>query len=307
MSVSRLASASIVSGCLVLVGVTASAQFGNVLKRAPKPPSVPTATKPSAPASPAPGPSLYCAGITDENINRYLKAKEVQKQVLQRELAEANARKAEADALNRKADALGQKRAEQMLSTMMATEECKDKFKEKDPRSKRIARLEDLMAAANDRGDEAKAEAIQNELSPLSNALDVEADRACGGKGTSALHDCLEKKKAALAKQGLTEPMLTVQAQGECMQDPSTSGFAGATAASAEEEAATEGAAELLRNAESNADKAGADAAGLSGHEFNKLDHCIRNVIGGNPATPTTPESTAAINRRAAELKAALR
>ena len=47
----------------------------------------------------------------------------------------------------------------------------------------------------------------------LNDALRIDADRACGGKGSAALHDCMEKKKAALARQGISEPMLTIQAQ----------------------------------------------------------------------------------------------
>jgi hypothetical protein len=296
MSIRRSAFALVIAGLFAIFVVTADAQFGNILKKV-KPPT----GAPAAPARP-----LYCAGISDEDISKYLKSKEVQKKVIEQEIAEENARKAQADALKQKADALAQKRAQTMVNTMMATEECKDRFKEKDPRSKKIAELEDLIAAANDRGDEAKADQIQKQLSPLSQSLEIDADRACGGRGAAALHDCMASKKAALAKQGATEPMLTIQAQGECMQDPSTSGMAGATAASAEEQAANDKAAELLRRADSNADQAAAEASGLKGNEFSKLDHCIRGVIAGDPATPTTPESKAAINSRAAELKAAL-
>jgi hypothetical protein len=303
MSVPRFAFASIAVALTVLLGVPCEAQLGGILKKKiPKPGG---AAEPASPASN--GRPLYCANITDEDINKYLKAKEVQKRVIEQEIAEQNAKKAQADALKQKADALSEKRAQAMISTVMATEECKDKFKEKDPRSKKIATLEDQIAAASDRGDEAKADQIQKELSPLSNALEVDADRACGGRGAAALHDCLAAKKAALAKQGLTEPMLTIQAQSECMQNPATSGMAGATAASAEEQAATDKAAELLRSVESNADQAAADASGLKQHEFSKLDHCIRGVIAGDPTTPTTPESEAAINRRAADLKKVLR
>jgi hypothetical protein len=311
MSVPRLAFTSIAVALILLVSVISEAQLGGLLKKKLQKPAAPG--EPASPASPGARPP-YCAGITDEKINQYLKAKEVQKQVLQKEAARANARKADAAARRADAEALATKRAERMVSTMAATGECTDTFKEKDPRSKNIARLEDLVAAANERGEDAKAEEIQKELSALSDTLEVDADRACGGRGAAALHDCRGKKKAALAKAGVTEPMLSVQAQAECMQDPSTSGFAGATAASAEEEAATaeeraatEEAAELFRIANANADKAGADAAGLTRDEFNQLDHCIRSVLGGNLAAPTTPESTAAINRRSAELKAALR
>jgi hypothetical protein len=287
----------IVTGVLILVG-TPQAQFPKV--RVPKAPTIPGVNTPG----PAPGRPTYGAGITDDMIARYLKALKVQKEVLEKERAEAEAEKARAAGERAKADALTRKRAERMVSTMMQTEECKDAFKEKDPRSKEIARLEDQVAAADTRGDEAKSEELRKRLDPLNTALDVDADRACGGKGSAALMDCLDNKKKALAKDGITEPMLSIQAQGECMQDPSTSGMAGATNPSAEEQAANQAAVEKIHNAKANADKAGADAAGLTADAFLMLDHCIRNRIHGGPGC--AEDSNIVIDRHREELKRAV-
>ncbi len=295
----------VVFGAL-LVGAAADAQIGSLLKkRLPKAPSVPGAPAPAAERKPS-GPD-----VTNELIDKYLKAMTVQKQVLAKEMAGARAKQADADAKKAKVDALATERGQRMMATMMQTDECKDAFKEKDPRSKEIARLEDQVAAADSRGDEAKSEALQKKLDPLNHALDVDADRACGGKGTAAFDDCLAKKKADLAQQGLTEPMLSIQALATCRQDPATSGFAGATAASAEEqaaaaeeEAANQAAKEAMEQAKANADKAGYDAAGLTPNQFARLDHCIRSRIYGGPGC--SPDANDVIDKRADELKKAL-
>jgi hypothetical protein len=292
-----------VAGLVVLLGVTSDAQFGKVLKKVPQPPSAPG---PGAPAATAPAKRSSHA-VTEDEIAKFIKAIAVQKEVLAREMANAKALQAKAAAAKARLDAANTDRAQKMIDTMMATDECKDRFKEKDPRSKEIARLEDQVAAADSRGDEAKSDALRQKLDPLSSALDVEADRACGGKGSAALHDCMAAKKAALAKQGMTEPMLSIQAQGECMQNPETSGFAGATGAppeEAEENAASAAAAEAISLAKVNADRAGYEAAGLTQQRFAYVDHCIRGRIDGGPGCDE--DSNIVIDRHREELKRAM-
>lgn len=299
MTVPRLVYASIVAGLLALLGVTADAQFGNPLKKL-KPPSLPGRSAPATPARPQPG----YEPITEEEIAKFLKAMQVQRDVLAKEMAHANALKAKAGAAKAKLDAAHARQAQQMLGTMMATEECKDRFKAKDPRSKEIARLEDQVAAADERGEEAKSDALRQKLDPLSSALDIDADRACGGKGSSALHDCMAAKKKTLASQGITEPMLTIQAQGECMQDPATSGFAGATGAppeEAEERAASDAAAQAFSMARLNAEKAGREASGLDQMRFARIDHCVRGRVDGGPGCDE--QSNIVIDRYRNQLK----
>jgi hypothetical protein len=259
----RLASASLAAALVAALGLTADAQFGNPLKKL-KPPSLPGRSAPATPAPPQPG----YEPITEEEIAKFLKAMQIQRDVLAKEMAHANALKAKA------------------------------------ARSREIARLEDQVAAADERGEEARSDALRQKLDPLSNALDIDADRACGGKGSSALHDCMAAKKKTLASQGITEPMLTIQAQGECMGDPATSGFPGATGApeeEAEERAASAAAAEAFSMANLNAEKAGREASGLDQMRFARIDHCVRGRVDGGPGCDE--KSNIAIDRYREQLK----
>ena len=306
MPIRRLASAVFVAALIAFVGATASAHFGDILKKLPEGPT--PSTPPAAPAMN----TLDCSKIDDALVDKAIKGNQAGKKISDDEVAKAKAKKAQADAKKAQADALRTKRAQSTVNTMMENGECKDAFKEKDPRMKEIRRLEDLVAAANDRGDEAKAEELSKKLDPLNEALELDADRACGGKGTAALHDCMERKTAELKKQGIAEPMLQIQAQGECMSNPSTSGFAGATGPSAEEQALD---AEydalmaeyqnMMKNADAKADKAKKDAMGLDDHQYAMFAECVIGVLNQDPVitSQTTPATLGAIKKRAAELE----
>ena len=295
MSIRRLALTPLIVAAFLAVIGTVNAQF-------PKIPKVPKASLPGAktpdPAPPTPATRGFsCSQVNEDLINKFLKAQEAKKKAYDEEMAKSEAVMAKARAKQAEADALAKKRAANTMNTMMANANCKDAFKDKDPRSKEIARLEALVADAEEKNDQAKADQIRKRLDPLTEALEIDADRACGGKGSAALHDCKEKKKAALAKQGITEPMLTIQAQGECMQDPSTSGIAGMTAASPEEEAALaeQNAAAAMANqaradAESKGQQAERDALGLDERDHGLFLECIMNVFREDPGQPA-PES----------------
>jgi hypothetical protein len=290
----------------------------------PKLPSVP-GVKEAAPATPPPATKVYCTGITDEKIDQYIKAKQVQAKVLAQELAKANANKA-------KAEALTKERGQGVVNEMVKLGECTDAFKEKDPRSKEIARLEGLEEAATNSGNEAKAEQYHKRGNEIEELREVDADRACGGRGFSALYDCREKKVAGddratdrdklrrladeAGKKGDQQKQaeytqqadqlgdrMKAEAQMACMAEHPGIGLVGARAASSEEEGATAAAEAGFRNAKANADQAGMDAAKLTQDEFAMLDHCITRVIKGDPSTPAPPESKAAIQRRAGDLK----
>jgi hypothetical protein len=295
MSIRRLAVLPlIVAGVLAVIG-TVNAQF-------PKIPKVPKAPVPGAktadPAPPTPATrGFVCSHVNEDLINRFLKAQEAKKKAYDEEMAKSDAVMAKARAKQAEADALAKKRAASTMNTMMANAECKDAFKEKDPRSKEIARLEALVADADEKNDQAKSDQVRKRLDPLNEALEIDADRACGGKGSAALHDCMAQKKATLAKQGITEPMLTIQAQGECMQDPSTSGIAGMTAASPEEEAllaeqkaAAAMADQARADAESKGQQAERDALGMDERDHGLFLECIMNVLREDPSEPA-PES----------------
>jgi hypothetical protein len=254
MPIRRLTSAAFVATLIAIVAfvTSAHAQFPGAGAKIPTlGKKAATAEKPAAP----PQMITHCASVDPSLIDKFIKAQEIRDKVYSDEVAKANANKA-------KADALAKTRGTQMVNTMMDTGQCIDAAKEKDPRMKEARRLEDLVAAANDRGEEAKAEELQKKLDPLNQAIDIDADRKCGGKGISALHDCLERKTAELKKQGLAGPMLQIQAQGECISNPATSGMAGATGPSAEEQAAQNAYNDGMANANEKADKAYEDALG---------------------------------------------
>ena len=254
MPIRRLTSAALVAALIAIVGFVASAHTqlpGAGAKIPTLGKKAATAAKPSAP----PKMITHCESMDGSLIDKFIKAQEIRDKVYSDEVAKANANKA-------KADALAKTRGTQMVNTMMDTGQCIDAAKEKDPRMKEARRLEDLVAAANDSGDEAKAEELRKKLDPLNEAIDIAADRACGGKGISAFHDCLDRKTAELKKQGLAGPMLQIQAQSECMSNPTTSGMAGATEPSAEEQAAQNAYNDGMAHANEKADKAYKDAIG---------------------------------------------
>jgi hypothetical protein len=274
MPIRRLTSAAVVAAFLAVLGASATAQVPGVLKRISKAASTGPKTPPPAPVT-APKPTITCSQITGDMLDQFLKGQAAWKATHDAEIAKANAYKA-------KADALAKDRATATMNAMMKADECKDAFKEKDPRRKEINRLESLVAAADGRGDEAKSEELRKKLDPLNEALELDADRACGGKGSSALHDCLEKKQADLAKQGVSGPMLAIQAHGECASDPATSGIAGASAPSQAEQDATDAYNQGMKDANQKADEARKkeeDAMGLDDHQRALFLECILGVL----------------------------
>jgi hypothetical protein len=197
-----------------------------------------------------------------------------------------------------------------MVADMMATTDCKDKAKEKDPRMKEARRLEDLVAAANERGDEAKAAELSKKLDPLNEAIEIDADRACGGKTSAALHDCLERKTAELSKQGLAGPMLQVQAQGECMSDPRRTEPACRDALArkqldADAKTLNDEARAILDAGNEKAGKAQGDVERLNEHQRAVVLECVVGVLNHDPVimSQTTEQNRAAINKRAGELQ----
>lgn len=305
MPIRRLASAALVAAFVAFVGATATAQF-----RLPKglKPSVP-GVKAAAPSSPK-GPD--CTKVDDASVDRFLKGYDAWKKAHDAEVAAANAKTAQAKAKTAQADVLRQKHAQVTVGNMMENADCKDRAKEKDPRMREARRLEDLLAAANDRGDEAKATEISKKLDPLNEAIDIDADRACGGKGSAALHDCIERKTAELSKQGLAGPMLQIQAQGACISDPSTNGVAGMTGPSAEEQALdaeakklNDEAREILDGANDKAGRAQQDVDGQNDHQRAVFMECVVGVLKHQPEieSQTNDQNRAAINKRAGELQ----
>jgi len=329
MSIRRLALLPLILGGVLAVIGTVNAQF-------PKLPKVPKGPLPgvNTPSTPEPPQKLYCSGITNEQIDQYIKARQVQGQVLQSELAKANAKKADADALDKKRDAENQKLAAENAQYMMKNIDCRDAAKEKDPRAKEQSRLEALAEEATNANDEARAELLQKRAARVSEAIEVDADKACGGRGYSLLVACRDQKMAAddrsqevarlrkleaeAGKKGdrakeleygkkadeIEAPMMAMS-QMTCMAEHPEYNMMGAQAPreqTAEEQATHKAAQDAFGNAHANADKAGADAAKLTDAEYNKLDHCIRSVLNDVPATPIDAATKAVIQKRAGDL-----
>jgi hypothetical protein len=332
MSIRRLALLPLmVAGVLAIVG----APHAQILHKIPG--MVPKGPLPGV-KSPVPEQNqtkLYCMGITNEQIDQYIKARQVQGQVLQSEMANANAKKAEADALDKKRDAENQKLAAENGQYMMKNIECRDAAKEKDPRAKEQSRLEALAEEATNANDEARADLLQKRAARVSEAIEVDADKACGGRGYSRLVDCRDKKMAAddrsqevarlrkleaeAGKKGdrakeleyakkadeIEGPMMAMS-QMTCMAEHPEYNMMGAQAPreqTAEEQGTHQAAQNAFSNAHANADKAGQDAAKLDSGEYTKLDHCIRGVIMGDPATPIDAATKEVIQKRSRELK----
>jgi hypothetical protein len=330
MSIRRLTLLPLmVAGVFAVIG-TVNAQF-------PKIPKVPKSPLPGV-NTPAPEQNqthLYCMGITNEQIDQYIKARQVQGQVLESELGKANAKKAEADALDKKRDAENQKLAAENAQYMMKNIDCRDAAKEKDPRAKEQSRLEALAEEATNANDEARAELLQKRAARVSEAIEVDADKACGGRGFSLLVACRDKKmvaddrlqevarlrklEAEAGKKGdrakeleygkkadeIEGPMMAMS-QMTCMAEHPEYNMMGAQAPreqTAEEQATHKAAQDAFSNARENADKAGQDAAKLDPGEYNKLDHCIRSVLKDAPATPIDAATKAVIQKRAGDLK----
>lgn len=331
MSIRRLALLPLMVACVLAVS-TLHAQFPKIPK-IPKGP-IPGVNTPSPPAPPQQA-KLYCTGITDEQIDQYIKARQVQGQVLQSEMAKANAKKAEADALDKNRDAENRKLAADNAEYLMKHADCLDAAKEKDPRAKEQSRLEALAEEATNANDEARADLLQKRAARVSEAIEVDADKACGGRGVSLLVACRDKKMAAddrvqevarlrkleaeAGKKGdrakeleygrkadeIEGPMMAMS-QITCMGEHPEYNMMGAQAPreeTAEEQATHKAAKDAFSNAHANADKAGQDAAKLDSSEYNKLDHCIRSVLNDAPATPIDAPTKAVIQKRAGDLK----
>lgn len=329
MSIRRLALLPLIVAGILAVIATVNAQFPKM--HVPKMPSVPGVKT----EAPPPQQRLYCSGITSDQIDQYIKARQVQGQTLASEMARANALKAKADALDKNQDAANRKLATENANYLMKKGECQDAFKDKDPRSKERSHLEALAEEATNANDEARAELLQKRASRIGEALEIDSDKACGGGGASKLFACRDRKMAAdnrsaevaslrkleadAIKKGdkakeleygqkadQLEGQILSMAQMTCMAEDPSSVVNGAQAGqgeTAEQQAAHQAAQEAFRNAGMNADKAGQDAGKLDSNEYNKLDHCIRGVIKGDPTTPIDDASKAVIQQRAGDLK----
>jgi hypothetical protein len=267
----------------------------------------------------------YCDGITGEDLDRLIEATKVEEAALAKESAAAKKQK---DA----ADAKLQQGAAGMVADMMKTGECTDAFKAKDPRSKEIDRLYELASNASARGSDQQADKYNQQAGKIEEALDIAADRACGGKGASFIADCREsamandprtaerdalRKKADEAhkngKQAAGEEyrgkadQLSAQIEAEAAMTcvtKMTQAQLGQTLIS--DQAASQEASQRMHNASNVAAKEAVEAAGMSEDELGRLRECIVGRIRRPEATPMNAQSSSAIDARRAELQKVL-
>ncbi len=243
-----------------------------------------------------------CDNITADQIDRLLKGLKAENAARAGAVAEANAKKADADAQKTAADAAGREAATVMVGDMAKTGECKDNFSEKDKRSKEIQRLYDLASAASDSGDDKKSEAYSEQASTLEQALEIDADRACGGKGASFLADCradLARKNPSLSESEIAMQCVVKMTERQVGAEGMAAHAAGNAASQADSEAQR-----MMSEAKQSGSKEGAEAAGVTERDYGRLKDCVIDRL--NRKAPMPDESAAAIDKRASELKQAL-
>jgi len=321
MPIRRLARVPLTAGVVVALAATLLAQFPKV--RVPKLPGLPNAPSTTPPQARK---AAYCDGITSDQIEQFLKALNAEQAALDRQLAAAKAKKAEADQAQ-------QARGQRVVADMMKTADCKDPIKERDPRTREAERLQKLADDASARGDDTKADEYQKQASALNDGIDIDADRACGGKGSSLYADCkakfitadprtaeadrLRRQASEAAKHGdkKTSDALTAQAakliamrdvdaHGQCLpQMVSAQLGAGAE----EEQRASDAASSDMGSASSKAEKEAAEKSGFTEDEYARLKECIQGRLTMPGGPPMDDTSAKAIDAHKAELKKALK
>ena len=302
---SRTLSVSLVLALAALLSTPIGAQFGNPLKRA----------IPPAPAPAQPKPRPYCHSITEETIDQFIKATKSRKQ--DRSVADAEARLRDLEARQKAAaDAQAQGQATVMVDAMQKLGECEDAAREKHPRYAEQIRLHDQSNAAYDRGDQAAGDRIDAQSTALAEIIDRHAKKACehlqpNMHGTGALAD--EAARDQKAMMDYIQCMADAQKAGK---DPSRACVLPAAgqgpAAKAEqarlerENAERQAARNAIEQARSDADKKAANDAGIEEKEMARVNECIAGRLRNPSGTPSTPESNAAIDKRASELQAVL-
>lgn len=289
---------------LALLGASAHAQFGNLLKKAlPKPATAEMAPK-----------KLYCADITSEQVNQLLEGLKAERAAHERAQASDRAAKG-IQAANDEAAAT------RVMEAMQRQAACEQGAQEKDPRFKEAERLSELRNKAQDRGDEAAADKYGEQYAALNDALEAMARKACTdpaclarARAESGHHEMIAELKAAAAREkdpdrkGALEAqipgylaMIESEAQMTC------SAMIGAAAPSAAEQAASASAADAARKAKEGKEDEGAKNANMTKEEYQKLKECAIGALNNPSATPLTPESRQAIDQRQPALEPALK
>ena len=303
--VSRLVSLALTALFAASAGGPAGAQFGNPLKRA----------IPPAPAPAQPKPRPYCHSITDETIDQFIKATKSRRQ--NRSVDDAEARLRELEARQRTAaDAQAQAQGAGLMEAMQKHFECEDAAREKHPRYAEQQRLNNQSNAAYDRGDQTAGDRFNAQSSALAETIDRDAKKACEKLQPNMLGTGALAEEAAKDQQAMLDYIKCMEAAQKAGKDPSRACVLPAAgqgpAAQAErarlerENAERQAARGAIEQARSDADKKAANDAGMNENELGRVRECIAGRLNNPNGTPSTPESNAAIDKRASELRAAL-
>jgi len=302
---SRTLSVSLVLALAALLSTPIGAQFGNPLKRA----------IPPAPAPAQPKPRPYCHSITEETIDQFIKATKSRKQ--DRSVADAEARLRDLEARQRAAaDAQAQAQGAGLIDAMQKHADCQDAAREKHPRYAEQQRLNNQSNAAYDRGDQTAGDRFNAQSSALTEIIDRDANKACEKLQPNMLGTGALAEEAARDQQAMLDYIKCMEAAQKAGKDPSRACVLPAAgqgpAAQAEqarlerENAERQAARGAIEQARADADKKAANDAGMEEKEMARVNECIAGRLRNPSGTPSTPESNAAIDKRASELQAVL-
>ncbi len=187
----RLLPAVVVAAALI-GGASAHAQIGGFLKK--KLPKLPI------PAASAPAPAVnerpkYCAAITDEVLDRFLKALETENAAVARE-----------EEAKRRLNAAARNAAEMMtMEGMEKFEACKEAAIAKDPRTKERDRLRGLADAAARKVETRKYQEFSAQADDLDDLIDAAAEQACGGGPKAVLASAGERADTQAAAAAMMD------------------------------------------------------------------------------------------------------
>lgn len=291
--------------CLAATGSAVDAQFGNPLKKLGSTPA------------PRDRRVVQCGAVTDQDIDRLLKALEAERAMR----AAQQEREAAAEQQQRATqDAIAQAAGDRMMAAMAKQEACEQAAMEKDARYKEANRIGELRNRALDRGDEAGADRYGQQFEQLIDAVEKAAKAACvdpaclaRARQESSLRKQIEEMRAAAAKSGTAEQkamfeaqlagylgMIEVEALQKC-------GPAGAGALTAAEQAQTDAAADAAYRARAGRNQSAAEDAGLTKEDRGRILDCACGGLGDGGGVALSDQSRQVIERRRAELTPALK
>jgi hypothetical protein len=291
---SRTLTAALVLMLVAMAGGPAGAQFGNPLKKVLPPSPAP------APAQPVRKP--FCHSITEETLDRFMKGLEKRRQQ-HAALKEAEAR-ARADA-----DAAAKQQGDALMAAMDVHSKCKDQAQEKHPKYQEQIRANNQANAAYDRGDQAAGDRFNALATELADLIDKDVEKACEHVRPNMFGTGPVAEEAARDHQKMIEYGQCVEAAQKNGKDPRqdcTMPIGGQGPATRAAQAQQNAANRAMQDARSDVDKKAAEAAGMDENEFGRINECVAGRLDNPTATPTTPETNAAIDARAPQLRAAL-